>query len=68
MPRFGNVYSQALAQDGEHHLELWQWGESWEEREGSAQAEPKGQKYLRKDERKYKWDLAAGQSPAFFAR
>lgn len=37
-------------------------------RESSAEQEPKGQKYLSKDERKYKWDLAAGQSPVFFAR
>lgn len=28
----------------------------------------KGQKYLRKDGRKHKWDLPAGQSPAFFAQ
>jgi len=37
-------------------------------RELSEEPEPKGQKYLSKDERKYQWDLAAGQGPAFFVR
>lgn len=35
---------------------------------GSSHPEPNGQKYLRKDERKHKWDLAAGQRRSFFAQ
>lgn len=41
-------------------------GESRRGKDGSARPEPKGQKYLIKGGRK--WDLAAGQSPAFFVR
>lgn len=68
MQQFGNSHLHRLCWFGTVNI-AWDCAERELGREANlSQPELKGQKYLRKDEKKHKWDLAAEQNPAFFAQ